>query len=88
MKSLEPGGTDRKRGRGFRWLQMLNQGDRIYGTANSDAHATGFNNGSILIYVKSSTDDPAQLDPRELAKAAKAGMMVMSNGPFLGPGVQ
>jgi hypothetical protein len=83
LASLEATGPDVKRGRGFRWLQMLNQGDRIYGTANSDAHATAFNNGSIFTYVKSNTDDPARLDPTELARSAKAGRMVMSNGPFL-----
>jgi hypothetical protein len=83
LASLEPAVADRKRGRGFQWLQMLNQGDRIYGTANSDAHATGYHNGSIFTYLKSDVDDPARLDPRELARAAKAGRMVMSNGPFL-----
>jgi hypothetical protein len=83
LKSLDSAATDQKRGRAFQWLQMLNQGDRVYGTANSDAHATSYHNGSIFTYVKSGTDDPAQLDPHDLAKAAKAGMMVMSNGPFL-----
>jgi hypothetical protein len=62
---------------------MLNQGDRFYGTANSDAHVTAYNNGSIFTYVQSSTDDPTRLDPTELARSAKAGRMVMSNGPFL-----
>ena len=83
LRSLEATGPEVKRGRGFRWLQMLNQGDRIYGTANSDAHVTAFNNGSIFTYLKSGTDDPARLDPAELARSAKAGRMVMSNGPFL-----
>jgi hypothetical protein len=27
-------------GAAFRWLQMLNQGDRLFATANSDAHVT------------------------------------------------
>jgi hypothetical protein len=83
LKSLEATGPEAKRGRGFHWLQMLNQGDRIYGTANSDAHVTAFDNGSNFTYLKASTDDPARLDPTELARAAKAGRMVMSNGPFL-----
>jgi hypothetical protein len=83
LPSLEATGPDVKRGRGFRWLQMLNQGDRIYGTANSDAHATAFHNGSIFTYFQSSTDDPARIDPLELARSARAGRMVMSNGPFL-----
>ena len=83
LPSLEATGADVKRGRGFPWLQMLNQGDRIYGTANSDAHVTAFNNGSIFTYFRSSTDDPARIDPLELARSAKLGRMVMSNGPFL-----
>ena len=83
LPSLEATGAKVKRGRGFHWLQMLNQGDRIHGTANSDAHVTAFNDGSIFTYLKSSTDDPARLDPLDLARAAKAGRMVMSNGPFL-----
>ncbi len=77
-----PGGP-KKPDRAFYWLQMLNQGDRIYGSANSDAHVTASNNGSIFTWVKSGTDDPALLDPAQLATAAKAGQMVMSNGPFL-----
>ena len=79
------GGRDRrKRGRGFRWLQMLNQGDRIYGTANSDAHATGFNNGSIFTYMKSEHRRPRPArSPRAGPGRRRPAMMVMSNGPFL-----
>ncbi len=76
-------GPSAKRGTAFRWLQMLNQGDRIYGTANSDAHATGFHDGSIFTYIQTEVDDPARLDPLVLARSARAGHMVMSNGPFL-----
>ena len=83
LESLESAGEEVKRGRGFRWLQMLNQGDRIFATANSDAHATGFNNGSIFTYVMSDADDPARIDPAGLARSARLGRMVMSNGPFL-----
>ena len=70
-------------GAAFRWVQMLNQGDRVFATANSDAHVTKHNNGTIFTYVRSETDDPARLDPRALASAARAGRMVVSNGPFL-----
>jgi hypothetical protein len=70
-------------GPAFRWLQMLNQGDRIFATANSDAHVTKHNNGTIFTYIQSEVDDPARLDPRALAAAARAGRMVLSNGPFL-----
>ena len=83
LKSLEMPAESKRPGRGFEWLQMLNQEDRIYGSANSDAHVTAFNDGSIFTWVKSETDDPGELVPLELARAAKAGKMVMSNGPFL-----
>lgn len=80
LEETDPGA---RRGRAFQWLQMLNQGDRIYGTANSDAHTTGFNNGSIFTYLHAGEDDPARLDPLALARSARDGRMVMSNGPFL-----
>jgi hypothetical protein len=83
LKHLDQKDPAARRGTSFYWLQMLNQGDRIFGAANSDAHATGYNNGSIFTYIKSRTESPAGLDPLELARAAKSGQMVMSNGPFL-----
>lgn len=83
LKDLEKSDPEAKRGTAFRWLQMLNQGDRIYGAANSDAHATAFHNGSIFTYIQSEADDPARLDALALSRAARAGRMVMSNGPFL-----
>lgn len=72
-----------KRGRGFGWLQMLNQGDHLYVTGNSDAHVTAFNNGSIFTYVRSAAASPMKIVPIEVAREAKAGHMVVSNGPFL-----
>ncbi len=83
LKALESSGAKARTGRAFQWLQMLNQGDRIYATANSDAHITAFHDGSIFTYVASEQDDPARLDPIALARAARAGRMVLSNGPFL-----
>lgn len=70
-------------GPAFRWLQMLNQGDHLFATANSDAHVTKHNNGTIFTYIQSDEDDPPRLDPRALATSARAGRMVPSNGPFL-----
>ena len=84
LDNLAATDPDARRGRAFLWLQMLNQGDRIYGSANSDAHTTSFNNGSIFTYLHSGAlDDPAQLDPLKLARSARSGHMVLSNGPFL-----
>ncbi|MDP2997314.1 MAG: CehA/McbA family metallohydrolase [Bryobacterales bacterium] len=83
LKYLDPEKKAARRGPAFYWLQMLNQGDRIFAVANSDAHITAYNNGSIFTYIKSDTDDPARLNALALARAAKTGQMVPSNGPFL-----
>ncbi|MFO0918014.1 MAG: CehA/McbA family metallohydrolase [Planctomycetaceae bacterium] len=67
----------------FNWLQLLNQGFRIYGVVNTDAHYNYHGSGSLRNWIQSSTDDPAKIDPQEMQLAAKEGRLVMSNGPFL-----
>ncbi len=70
--------------RTFGWLQMLNQGRRIWCVAVSDAHRIfGGGAGGWRTYVPSASDDPAQIDPPEIIRNAKAGRMMISNGPFL-----
>jgi hypothetical protein len=39
--------------------------------------------GGWRTYVLSSTDRPAEIDHREIIRNAKAGRMVMTNGPYL-----
>jgi len=70
--------------REFIWLQLLNQGHRIWAIAVADAHKV-FDNGvgGWRTYVRSSTDDPAEIDWREMSRNAKAGQMIISNGPYL-----
>lgn len=67
----------------FYWLQMLNYGDRIFGTMTSDSHMIGERGGLRFVYVYSKSDDPSAIDAYEIASSAKKGHMVMSNGPFL-----
>ncbi len=67
----------------FRWLQLLNQGFRIYGVVNTDAHYNYHGSGGLRNWIQSSTDDPAKIDPMEMVHAAQEGRLVMSNGPFL-----
>ncbi len=70
--------------REFIWLQMLNQGHRIWGIAVSDAHHVYGNGvGGWRIYVPSSTDKPEEIDWKEIVRNSKAGRMVLSTGPFL-----
>lgn len=67
----------------FNWLQLLNQGYRIYGVVNTDAHYNFHGSGWLRNWIQSSTDDPAKIDPLDIVHAAEQGRLVMSNGPFL-----
>jgi hypothetical protein len=71
----------------FHWLQMLNQGDRIFATANSDTHTIGPESGSIFNYIHVANDDIATLDPWEIVRSVQRGRVVISNGPFLETGI-
>ena len=65
------------------WLQLLNQGRRIPGVVNTDAHYNFHGSGWLRNYVKSPTDDPAQVKTLDVVHAAERGNLVMTSGPFL-----
>ena len=68
----------------FVWLQMLNRGDHVWAIAVSDAHSVHGNGvGGWRTYLPSATDRPADVNWRDVARRAKAGQMVLTNGPFL-----
>lgn len=67
----------------FNWLQLLNQGFRLPGVANTDAHYCFHQSGVIRNYIASSTDDPTQINEMEVMRRAKKGQIVMTNGPFM-----
>ena len=67
----------------FTWLQLLNLGYRIPGVVNTDAHYNFHDSGWLRNYLKSSTDDPAQIDTMEMVKASEKGQVIMTTGPFL-----
>jgi hypothetical protein len=67
----------------FRWLQLLNQGLRLPGVVNTDAHDNFHGTGWLRNYLQSTTDDPASVQPLDVVQAASQGRLVMSNGPFL-----
>lgn len=70
--------------REFIWLQLLNMGHRYVNVAVSDAHAVHGNGvGGWRMFVPSSTDDPARIDWKEISRNAKAGRIIISNGPYL-----
>ena len=67
----------------FNWLQLLNQGYRIPGVVNTDAHYNYHGSGFLRLYLESSTDDPAQVNTLEMVHAAEHGHMIMTSGPYL-----
>jgi hypothetical protein len=67
----------------FNWLQLLNQGLRIPGVVNTDAHYNFHGSGGLRNWIQSPTDDPAAVRPLDIVHAAEQGRSVMSNGPFL-----
>jgi hypothetical protein len=70
--------------RTFAWLQLLNQGRRMWCVAVSDAHNVYSNSvGGWRTYVKSSQDTPRRFDPKEIIRSSKAGRMFVTNGPYL-----
>lgn len=70
--------------REFIWLQLLNQGLSPRAIAVCDAHHVHGNGvGGWRTYVKSSTDEPAEVDWREISRNSKAGRMILSTGPYL-----
>lgn len=67
----------------FNWLQLLNQGFRVYGVVNTDSHYNYHGSGWLRNWIQSSTDDPAKIEPLEMVHAAEQGRLIMSNGPYL-----
>lgn len=77
------GGKPAENHTAFNWLQLLNQGFRIYGVVNTDSHYNFHGSGGLRIWVKSSTDEPAKINSSEIRDASREGRIVMSNGPYL-----
>ena len=64
------------------WFNMLNNGKRYGGTANSDSHH-GDDIGYPRTYVYVGDDDPATVRYQDVAAGVRAKRMTMSRGPFL-----
>ncbi len=70
--------------REFIWLQLLNQGRRLVAVGVADAHTIYGNGvGGWHIYLPSSSDEPRDLNWSELSPHAKAGHILVTNGPFM-----
>ena len=64
------------------WFNMLNNGRRYGGTANSDSHHDD-DIGYPRTYVYVSDDEPGRVRAAEVAASVRAKRMTMSRGPFL-----
>ena len=86
---LNPTRYDMRDGKAFgnqrtlNWLQLLNQGFRIYGVVNTDSHYNYHGSGGLRLWVKSSSDAPAMINSDEMRDNSRAGHIIMSNGPYL-----
>lgn len=67
----------------FNWLQLLNQGQRIPGVVNTDAHYNFHGSGGLRNYVRSDATTPGAIDPLEIVRHSKKGHILMSTAPFL-----
>src|SRR5262249_8883693 len=65
----------------YNWLQLLNQGQRIPGVVNTDAHYNFHGSGGFRNYVRSDAKVCGNIDPLEIVRHAKKGHIIMSNGP-------
>ncbi len=72
--------------RALNWLQLLNQGFRIYGVVNTDSHYNYHGSGGLRLWLKSKTDDPSQISSDEMRDVARNGHVIMSNAPYLEAG--
>ncbi len=67
----------------YHWMRLLNQGYRLPGVVNTDAHYNYHGSGFLRNYIKSPFDDPAQVLTADMLQAAERGQMVLTNGPYL-----
>ena len=67
----------------FQWLQLINLGYRIPGVVNTDAHYNFHGSGFLRNYLKSKTDNPAEIETMDMVHTAERGHVTMTNGPFL-----
>ena len=79
----ERGGKKTGNQTALNWLQLLNQGFRIYGVVNTDSHYNFHGSGGLKLWVKSSTDEPAKINSDEMRDASRNGHLIMSNGPYM-----
>lgn len=74
---------DKRINRIFFWMQLLNLGYRTPGVVNTDAHYNFHGSGWLRNYLACATDEPADLDIKDVIHATEHGHIIMTTGPFL-----
>jgi len=67
------------------WFNLLNRGHRYAAVGNSDSHTVKSSIAGVpRNYTASPTDDPAQISPKDVAAALRAGRSYTTFGPIVG----
>lgn len=67
----------------FNWLQLINQGHRIWGVVNTDAHYNFHGSGGLRNYVQCPTEEPGDIDPLHIVRECKKGHIIMTTAPYM-----
>ncbi len=65
------------------WMELIKSGRRIPGVVNTDAHYNWHGSGWLRNWLRSSSDDPANIKTEEMINSLEAGRIVMSTGPYM-----
>lgn len=66
------------------WFNLLNRGQRVAAVGNSDSHDVSAEIAGVpRNYTPSTTDEPGDIDVREVASALRAGNVFTTTGPFV-----
>lgn len=64
------------------WFSLLNAGSMVRGVGSSDSHTVGDPVGQGRTWLRSSTDEPSQIDTNELYRHFRDGVSSMAIGLF------
>jgi hypothetical protein len=65
------------------WIARLNEGYRLPAVVSAGAFNNEARAGSVRTYVRVPDDNPATLNPFDVARACKKGHVLLTTGPFL-----
>lgn len=65
------------------WFNLLNYGFNPTAMGNSDSHGTTYEAGFPRNYVRSSSDQPDEIEPRQMMRNIKQHKVLATTGPFI-----